>query len=82
MEAAPSLTQALECTNNNQGSLPEADVFFPVHLGGLYTIPMSGTTSEEVDWAFEDSKRYPIAFDYDVGKVLGEYVLVFIEVTV
>lgn len=29
-------------------------------------------SSEEVDWAFDDSKRYPISNDYQVGKQLGE----------
>jgi hypothetical protein len=29
----------------------------------------------DVEWAFEDSKRYPYSHDYDVGKDLGEYVL-------
>lgn len=29
---------------------------------------------ETVEWAFEDSKRYPYTVDYNVGRDLGEYV--------
>jgi len=38
----------------------------------VYVDGLMASSSEEVDWAFEDSKRYPYQNDFHVGRDLGE----------